>query len=225
MGDQYDDQFYDVINEGSRKSAAIVVPIVLDILGPQTKTMIDVGCGQGVWTRAFRDAGCEVLGIDGAYVDPTKLFIDQDEFIPVDLANQRATTPRPRDLAISLEVAEHLPESRADSFVDDLCSMADVVLFSAAIPGQGGTGHVNEQWPKYWADKFLDRGYLGTGALRWLLWDLAPERVENWYAQNLLLFATAEAVMARPAMEDWFLGTKAAIFPVVHPVLWNARRP
>ena len=51
------------------------------------------------------------------------------------------------DLALSLEVAEHLPPECGSEFVQTLTDLSSVILFSAAIPFQGGTDHLNEQWP------------------------------------------------------------------------------
>ena len=75
------------------------------------------------------------------------------------------------DLAITLEVAEHLSEIRADSFIDDLCALSDLILFSAAIPDQGGRHHINEQWQSYWEPKrFKQRGYHVYDIVRWKIW-------------------------------------------------------
>ena len=114
-------------------------------------------------------------------------------------------------------MAEHLDPSRAASFVSDLCALAPVVLFSAAVPGQGGTHHVNEQWPGYWQDLFAVEGYLMSGALRWLIWN--DDRVENWYRQNLMVCARSGY---QPA--ELFHGAGTYPYPVVHPVLYDARR-
>lgn len=199
----YTDTFYDVIAEGCRQSAAVVAPIVHDLVEP--RTVVDVGCGQGWWTQAFTDLGCETLGIDGSYVSPIC-----DRFTAHDL-----TTPLPDlgrfDLAVSLEVAEHLPATRAVGFVADLCALAPTILFSAAIPGQGGTGHVNEQWPGYWADLFARNGYTVSGGLRWRIWD--DDRVENWYRQNLLIATAGELPAGLEGPHE--------PFPVVHPVLFD----
>jgi len=207
----YDAAFFDTIRAGCQASAAVVVPLVLDHFHPYT--VLDVGCGEGWWAKAFADlGGCEVLGLDG----PGGGGALDVRFVAWDL---RATFAGMYlvDLAIALEVAEHLPPERADSFVADLCAVAPVVLFSAAIPGQGGTGHINEQWPAYWVEKFQANGYAVSGALRWHIW--GDDRVENWYRQNLL-FATRfpqnfPGLFATPLAEPW---------PVVHPVLFDARR-
>lgn len=222
MTAQYDTDFYDIINAGSRASAQIIVPVVLELTG--AKTVIDVGCGEGAWAQVFEEHGCDVMGVDGNYVDRKRLLIQN--FIPADIQHERVSTGGVRrDLAVSLEVAEHLAERRAATFVEDLCKLGKVVMFSAAVPGQGGVGHVNEQWPEYWAELFADQGYEVTGALRWLFWDDAREgKVENWYAQNLLLAAHPSTITHRPELAEWFEHPGARPFAVVHPVLWDSRR-
>jgi SAM-dependent methyltransferase len=213
----YDTGFYDTIREGTKASARVVAPLVMDHakIGIEPLKVIDVGCGEGWWAQTFDDLGCEVIGIDGAYVASSPLG---ERFIPHDL-----TQPLPGhladrfDLAVCLEVAEHLPPERAASFVNDLCALAPVVLFSAAIPGQGGTGHINEQWPHYWVELFERNDYYGSGALRWQIWN--DNRVENWYRQNLVVFTSDPA-----SLPELFDSPLAPVWPVVHPVLYNARR-
>ena len=90
------------------------------------------------------------------------------------------------DLALSLEVAEHLPPECGSEFVQTLTDLSSVILFSAAIPFQGGTDHLNEQWPEYWADRFDARGYVPIDCIRRRIW--RNEDVEWWYAQNLMFF-------------------------------------
>lgn len=70
------------------------------------------------------------------------------------------------DLACALEVAEHLPADVANQFVALLVNAAPVEVFSAAIPRQGGKGHVNEQWPTYWASLFANHGYMAVDCIR-----------------------------------------------------------
>ncbi len=210
----YDQGFYDTIRPGVQSSAAVIVPLVMDHIKP--RTVVDVGCGEGWWARAFADAGCDVLGIDGPWGSGQRAGIpyrahDLAEPLPDDLGQF--------GLAVSLEVAEHLPPGRAASFIADLCRLAGVVLFSAAIPGQGGAGHLNEQPPSYWAGLFETHGYAVSGALRWTIWD--DGRVENWYSQNLLIATNLPGVYPR-LMFGWRM---AAPMHVVHPVLFDARRP
>ena len=207
----YDQAFFDMIRPGCQASAAVVVPLVFDLVKPAT--VIDVGCGEGHWGKAFEDHGCKVTGVDGA---GTRSVLET--FVPLDLGRSlRAANLGTFDLAVSLEVAEHLAEPRSAGFITDLCSLAPVVLFSAAIPGQGGVGHKNEQWPTWWADKFDDHGYAVSGALRWQIW--TDYRVKNWYRQNLLL-ATSDP----SRFPELFNTPMAEPFSVIHPVLWDSRR-
>lgn len=217
----YHQAFYDAIAEGCRTSAQAVVPVLMELFKPLT--VVDVGCGEGHWLAEFAAAGCKVTGVDGAHVQPDRLAIDPEDFRVEDLS---CGPPLGRyDLCLSLEVAEHLPERSAADFVFSLVMAAPVVVFSAAIPGQGGAGHVNEQWPAYWVALFAAAGFVGTGALRWRFWD--DSRVENWYRQNLIVFARQEGLpdLSRDAQALWEGRTARAVHPVVHPVLWDARRP
>lgn len=208
----YDPQFYNVIRGGAQSSAAAVAPLVFGLVRPAS--VIDVGCGEGWWAQAFAELGADVIGLDGAYVETSPLG---DRFVPHDLAEELPELG-PFDLAVCLEVAEHLPAERAAGLVADLVRLAPVVLFSAAIPGQGGTGHVNEQWPRYWTDLFEAQGYAVSGALRWQIWD--DDRVENWYRQNLLV---AVGPSARSRLDELISSPMAYPWPVVHPVLYQAR--
>lgn len=218
----YDEKFYNTIKNGCLASAEQVVPRVIDVTRPGT--VIDVGCGEGWWLSEFAKWGCEVTGVDGDYVDRSRLAIPEDRFRPFDLAHTRLAESKAiegYDLAISLEVAEHLPPGRADTFVQDLCNLSDVVLFSAALPRQGGAGHINEQWPQYWVEKFLDCGFDCSGALRWEFWN--NDRVENWYRQNLMLCVNAEYGYTTHGIEEVMWSDMAPMWPVIHPVLWDAR--
>lgn len=175
----YDARFFDCIREGCRQSAEAVVPVILDHFQPET-VVADVGCGEGWWGRVFLEAGCGAVGLEGSAVGCQIPVIESD-------LEHEFTANLPRvDLALCLEVAEHLSPERAPSFVGELCDLASTVVFSAAVPGQGGEGHLNEQWPGYWADLFAQRGYRGSGELRWAIW--TDERVKWWYRQNLLVF-------------------------------------
>jgi hypothetical protein len=94
-----------------------------------------------------------------------------------------------------MEVAEHLPEARAEGLVGDLVRLAPVVLFSAAIPGQGGTGHINEQYLSYWVNHFAARDYVLLDFIRPSLWN--DERCDWWYRQNVVLFAHKDDPISR----------------------------
>ncbi|PWT84684.1 MAG: hypothetical protein C5B56_15225 [Proteobacteria bacterium] len=183
MAAVYDAAFYNEQSPGSSTSAGIVVPLAL-ALSP-FRSVVDVGCGVGTWAAEFQKHGLDILGIDGAYVDKSLLKISPDYFLERDL-REPISLARQFDLAVSLEVAEHLPESRAESFVADLTNLAPCVLFSAAIPGQSGTGHINEQFLSYWVKLFGPHGYRPVDAIRPTIWN--DSRVEWWYRQNIVLF-------------------------------------
>lgn len=208
----YDAAFFDTIREGIVRSAAALAPILATALAPaiDEHTVLDVGCGEGHWGAAMAEHGFIPKGIDA---NPDRTVIDV-----LDHDLEQPLPPMGRfDLALCLEVAEHLTPQRAPSFIAELCGLSDVIVFSAAIPGQGGTGHLNEQWPAYWTGLFAESGYACSGALRWRVWE--DERIENWYRQNLTICARYPERL--PSLFDTLL---APMWPVVHPVLFDARR-
>ena len=194
----YTTHFYADIAAGCRSSAEVVVPQVL-ARHPATR-VVDVGCGQGWWGAEFARHGCYVVGIDGGHVPDRQI----GEFVTADLSKPMRLKGR-FDLAVCLEVAEHLPESRSAGLVSDLCDLAEVVLFSAAIPHQTGAGHINLQWPSYWARLFAACGYGFDGMIRRSIWD--DDRVEPWYRQNLHIAARGGPVdvwdVVHPVIHDW----------------------
>jgi SAM-dependent methyltransferase len=205
----YGSQFFADQVAGSARAAEIVLPLVLGWLRPNS--VLDVGCGTGSWLRVASHLGVgDTYGIDG-YATPQNLVIPPDRFQIADLT-ESFDVGRRFELVISLEVAEHLDESSADVFVRSLCGHADAVLFSAAIPGQGGTAHVNEQWPSYWAAKFAANGFEPLDLIRPRIWD--DPQVEDWYRQNTLLFATGGAAAALRLVTP---NVPPAMLDLVHP--------
>lgn len=212
----YDEKFYLMQKDGSLKSATEILPIVAEFVHP--RRVVDIGCGVGGWLAVWQKFDAEIYGIDGDYVDRSQLFIDEENFYPANL-EERVTLNKRFDLAMSLEVAEHLSPERADSFVEDLTRLADVILFSAAIPAQGGTGHVNEQWQSYWAKKFLRFGYVAVDCIRPKIW--TNETVEICYRQNVFIYAKSTKLYRYPELQAYYLKHRDAhIFDVVHPELW-----
>ncbi len=194
----YNDNFFDYQQMQSYKSAQIILPLVNEWIKPAS--VIDVGCGVGAWLNACKDLNInKTTGLDGDYVPTEKLLINKDQFIVTDLENEIKITHK-YDLAMSLEVAEHLSNSRAAGFIKDLCSLSDVVLFSAAVPGQEGTLHINEQYPDYWISLFNKNDYVCFDCLRPVLWN--NKEVQFWYKQNIMLFVNKKTVDRYALLKD-----------------------
>jgi SAM-dependent methyltransferase len=202
----YNAKFYREL-EQTRSSAREILPVVLQLLKPAS--IIDIGCGTGHWLAAAAELGItDFLGVDGEWALKAKVEIPRDNFLVHDLSAP-LKLDRKFDLAIALEVAEHLPEDQAREFVSTLCKLGDKVLFSAAIPGQGGRHHVNEQWPACWAALFAEFGFACYDVLRAKIWN--NPRVLWYYAQNCMIFARAGLVDGAITKEPLSL---------VHPQLW-----
>lgn len=192
------------------KAAREVVPFLLEIL--DVRSVVDVGCGIGTWLKVFEENEVkDILGIDGNYVDKTLLKIDKSKFLEYNL-EELYTTKKKFDLAISLEVAEHLSIDSANVFVKTITNLSDTVVFSAAIPYQGGQNHINEQEPNYWIEKFENEGFKLFDILRPLFWD--NTEVDSWYRQNMLLFTKNRDLLAKLDSYESFGGKH-----LVHPVL------
>lgn len=202
----YDNDFYATSRSGMMQSAAALVPLLMTQC-QWPKTIIDVGCGEGWWAVEFAKHGCDVTGMDGGWHGKHQLG---ENFIPHNLADPIPAFDK-FDAVVCLEVAEHLRPARARTFINDLCDLTNpdgFVIFSAAIPGQGGTGHINEQWPGYWSKLFNENGFAVNSDFRFGIWD--DDRIENWYRQNLMI-AYRGVQMSEP-------------LSVVHPILYDARR-
>lgn len=179
---KYRKAFYESLESPALESAREVVPFLIQLFKPAS--VVDVGCGTGEWLSVFRELGVEeILGIDFHTGDLLK--IPQSSFQQRNLA-EPFTLPTAFDLAVSLEVGEHLPPESAEAFIGSITKLAPVVLFSGAIPSQGGTGHVNERWPEYWAAHFEKFDFVPVDCIRPRFWD--DEKVACYYAQNTILY-------------------------------------
>lgn len=219
MAAVYDKSFYLKHQASARSSAEATVSLLAE-LAP-LRSVLDLGCGLGTWLAALRSRGIlDVRGVDGDYVRRDLLEIPSESFTVGDLT-QPLALGRTFDLAMSLEVAEHLPGAAGPVLVESLTRHAPLVLFSAAVPGQGGENHINCRWPEYWATLFSERGYDVIDCLRPRLWGRLD--VDWWYQQNMLLFAERAHLAATPG-----LAAAAARHPnrpalaMVHPGLYQA---
>lgn len=191
MSTIYNNAFYDLQSKESYESALVVLALLRQKLGEKIilDSIIDFGCGVGSWLAAAKEVGFnDICGTDGDYVPEDRLLIRRDEFFSNDLSkpNTIEAPEKKFDLAISLEVAEHLPSSSAAAFVNKLTSTSDIILFSAALPYQGGHGHVNENWLEYWINLFERAGFELLDILRSDLWH--NPNVAWWYKQNAVVF-------------------------------------
>lgn len=212
----YDENFYRELQRMAT-SAENVLKVVSKFVHP--RSVVDLGCGVGGWLSYWqKNFGAEIFGIDGDYVDRKNLLIHAEDFHSFNL-EERVTLNRRFDLAMTIEVAEHLTPARADSFVEDLTRLSDVILFSAAIPGQGGTNHVNEQWQSYWAQKFLRLGYVGIDCIRGEIWD--NDATEVCHRQNIFIYIKSNELYRYPELQNFYLNHRdATIFNSVHPGLY-----
>lgn len=217
---QYDDLFFDYVDAGALRSARVFTRLLMPEI--RISSMADIGCGRGGWAAVWKEAGCpRAVGVDGDYVERETLKIPLEDFHAQDLDRPFDLGER-FDLVQSLEVAEHLkPESSGD-FVSTLTRHGNVVLFSAAVPGQGGTSHINERPLQFWRELFARHGFQAYDFVRPRVRD--NHDVEPWYRYNTVVYASREgagrlspAVLAARVPEDQKLSEGGALS-------WRLRR-
>lgn len=194
--DYYDQEFYNYISGGAMRSAEFIVPYLktkFDI-----ESVIDVGCGAGAWLAVWKKHQTEIFGIDGDHVNINSLYIDRNEFLSQDLRGPVIASGKYRKYSIaqSLEVAEHLPSEKADQFIESLCNLSDLILFSSAPPGQGGNNHINEQPYEYWRQKFADRKFIPLDLIRTKF--ERNKAIEKWYRYNSFVYVSETIFNALP---------------------------
>jgi SAM-dependent methyltransferase len=191
----YGENFFAWNNRAVAASAQAVVAFLAATLQP--RSVLDVGCAEGVWLRAWQAAGAErVQGVDGGYVDRNRLLLPPQSFAAVDLSASFDLAQR-FDLVQSLEVAEHLPPTASAQFVHSIVRHGDVVLFSAAVVGQGGEHHVNERPLEYWRRLFGAEGFACFDPIRPAF--RHRRDVQPWYRYNTLLYVNAAGCARLPA--------------------------
>lgn len=216
LGHHYDAAFYGSQREKSRHGADRILPLVVGPLA--VNSVVDFGCGVGTWLAAALALGVErARGIEGPWVDSANLADPRIDLVNQNL-EQRVDAGEGFDLAMSLEVAEHLSADRAPTFVEDLCRASRRVLFGAAVPGQGGENHINEQWPSYWVALFAAHGYLPLDVVRTQLWGDAT--IPLHYRQNLLLYVHRSELDAVKACFPAGVGEPPRMLDVIQPELW-----
>jgi hypothetical protein len=220
----YSRRFFTRRQQRVSASAAALVPRLVELLQPAS--VIDIGCANGLWLEAFGRAGVGRLrGVDGPWVPKDALRVRAEQLHTLDLAKcplpYRLGEPGERfDLLVSFELLEHLPAVRAESLVDAMCAMADALLVSAAVPHQGGTGHVNERWPDHWVERFRARGFVACDFLRLAIWN--DERIAPWYRQNIIGYFRGQVP---PAVRDFAVSQALRVvgepLPLCHPGVFS----
>lgn len=221
LNNPYTAKFYSNQKSGSLSSAEKIIPFLLQLFHPSS--VIDVGCGIGTWGRVLLNNHIKkYLGLDGAYIRKYDLVIPPELFIAHDLEKPISRFGR-YDMALCAEVAEHLSPARSSSFITDLCRLSNVVVFSAAIPYQGGTKHTNEHWQSYWVNLFAKKHYSCLDIIRPRYW--SDTSVDFWYRQNLFVFVKQNNL--RKYSQARKLSSKNQIpADLVHPELFTSlRRP
>jgi SAM-dependent methyltransferase len=213
----YDEAFYSRRRALSRASAEVVLGDLIAALKP--KSMIDIGCGTGSWLAVAKERGVDrVVGIDGGTVPAHLLEIAADAFVTQDL-NLPLQVNGKFDLAMCLEVAEHLGAERAEGLVAELAERSDCVLFGAAIPQQIGTNHINCRWQSYWKGLFQAQGYVRLSYVQERFWH--DRRVNVVYRQNAGLYLKKSRFdTARLEALSIPLGSQGGLVDVVHPELY-----
>lgn len=198
----YTPHFYEIIRDGCRSSADTLVPMLVEMFG-EPETVLDVGGGEGWWSRAYEEFGAKTTLLESSDAETMsvgdRLTWDLDDPRLADRVIDHY------DVAVCLEVAEHL--HNPEQLIDFLCKASDTIVFSAAIPGQSGAGHINCKWQSEWAAMFIERGYEVSQALAFHIWE--NRLIEPWYRQDLLICTTDKRHVTQPKILD-----------IVHPEIW-----
>ncbi len=183
----YDDTFFENTRKFEEESARSFVKIILENF--TLESVVDIGCGVGIYLKEFQAAGKEVLGYDGA---PAAI---KNSLVGKNIQLHDLSTPlqldKKFDLCMCVEVAEHLPPESADTIIETLIGLSDTVIFTAAIPGQGSReiGHINEQPHEYWIEKFEKNGFTYQKELSEKICEqLKASGVIWWIVQNCMIF-------------------------------------
>jgi SAM-dependent methyltransferase len=175
----------------ARADAGPVVAAMRDVF-PAARELVDVGAGSGAYAAAAARRGASVVALERSRAGRAMATLQRVPTAPFDLRDG-APPSRRADLAYCFEVAEHLPPELGDRLVAFLAAAAPLVVFTAAHPGQGGYGHVNEQPPSYWSERFraagMDESRDDAAALRRAF--RANGVHAPWFEQNVLVFRVA----------------------------------
>jgi len=219
----YNDNFY-LDNRTRIKSAEEFLSHLFKYYKP--KSLVDVGCGRGAWLKVAQNLGVNnLLGIDGKW-NREKLILKNTKksrvkFIYKNL-NHFFKVDKKYDLAICLEVAEHLNSSSAVNLVKSIINLSNAIVFGAAYNMQGGVMHINEREHSYWGKLFLNNNFIVFDIFRPNLWK--RNNISFWYRQNTFLFVKKKSKIIK-------ILNKNNIYPLsntdfmdcIHPELFYRR--
>jgi SAM-dependent methyltransferase len=178
--------FYHVV---ARDNAPGVVGAVAETF-PDARSYLDVGAGSGAFSAEARRRGKYVVACEKSPFGRAVAKAQRLDARPFDLDADPPANVGVADLALCLEVAEHLPPAMGQTLVQFLVHQAETIVFSAAPPGQGGTGHINEQPKQYWIERFEGAGgYHDVEGSRKLLTSMEHwPMTRPWYRSNAMVF-------------------------------------
>lgn len=211
----YNTSFYKERHSATSTSLSIITEAFLQLLPKPPSSIIDIGCGTGTLLSILGEK-CEtssIIGIEGPWLKQTQ-FQSKGALISLDLNQLRSKDHlglKGFDLACCLEVVEHLNSESSVAIVDFLCSLSPCILFSAAPPGQGGKGHINEKPLSYWVSLFRSNGFIYSDCIRPLIWD--NPNVLPWYKQNIVVFCKNGLAVKSP--------TCCPPIDIIHPDILN----
>ncbi len=195
------------------KSTQKLAQAIIDILNPSS--VVDFGCGRGYWLQQFLSLGItNVRGFEVQDFPNDQWVVDKSLVVQCDLTKE-ILPERRYDLAICIEVAEHLPISAADQLISNIVAHSDFVMFGAAIPYQEGAGHINENWIEFWLQIFASKKYVCFDIFRWKHWN--DREIHWWYRQNTVLFVKESRL---PFMAKLGYHHSKIVYSVVHPEMY-----
>lgn len=186
----YPNKFYAQRESKTSYAARVILDILFNEF--EINSAIDLGCGNGVWVTELERRGVSrTLGVDGPWV-PRNLFLSQSDYLEHNFALEKFIIKERFDLVICLEMFEHIPHARSIELISTISSITDCVLFSAAVPNQGGNGHINEQYLSYWVKLFQNKGFYVNDTIRPKIWN--DPAIPYWYRQNIVIFSRVECL-------------------------------
>lgn len=212
---EYEQMSMRMVGANNLSSAEIIVPMLIELINP--KSVIDIGCATGVWLSQFQKQNISITGVDGNWVKNHKSFINKRDIVYYDFeSNKNFPINTTYDLAICLEMAEHVSRKMSDKLISILTSLSDVIYFSAATPNSGGRHHVNERWQSYWCKKFKEQNYILIDAIRPKIF--TNKKCCYFYAQESFIYINKNKIREFPLLSKYIRDD--VLLDIVHPELF-----